>query len=53
MKLSNQAIKDLRNEIIRLYGSDFALNDDDLNEIGLFVLVSLAEGLKLKKSVII
>jgi len=50
MRLSENAIKDLRSELISLYGTDFELNDEDLNEIGLFLLTSLAEGLKLKKN---
>ncbi len=49
MKLSVQAIKDLRTELKKAYGSDFSLNDEELNEIGLFLLTSLAEGLKQRK----
>ena len=51
MKLSTKAIQDLRQELHRIYGSDFGLNDEELNEIGLFLLTSLAEGLKLKNVV--
>lgn len=46
MKLSEQAIQDLRIELKRAYGRDFSLNNEELNEIGLFLLTSLAEGLK-------
>jgi hypothetical protein len=49
MKLSEQAIQDLRVELKRVYGSDFSLNNEELNEIGLFLLTSLAEGLKQRK----
>ena len=49
MRLSDSAIQDLRKELIRIYGTDFKLNDDELNKIGLFLLTLLAEGLKLKK----
>ena len=50
MELSSKAIQDLRMELKRIYGTDFELSNDDLNEIGLFLLTSLAEGLKLKKN---
>jgi len=49
MKLSDKAIQDLRAELIKIYETDFELDDNELNEIGLFLLTSLAEGLKLKK----
>jgi hypothetical protein len=49
MNLSKTAIQDLRNELKKIYGTDFELDDNDLNEIGLFLLVSLVEGLKLRK----
>lgn len=49
MKLSTQAIQDLRLNLKKIYGNDFSLNDEELNEIGLFLLTSLAECLKLKK----
>ena len=49
MKLSDKAIQDLRTELQNTYGSDFGLENEELNEIGLFLLTSLAEGLKLKK----
>jgi len=48
MELSKRAIQDLRKELLKIYGSDFNLNDEELEEIGLFLLTSLAEGLKLK-----
>ncbi len=47
--LSDKAIQDLRLELIKIYGTDFELENEELNEIGLFLLTSLAEGLKLKK----
>lgn len=53
MKLSEKAIQDLRAELQKVYGSDFSLNNEDLNEIGLFLLTSLAEGLKQRKYSII
>lgn len=53
MKLSVQAIQDLREELQKVYGSDFSLNDEDLNEIGLFLLTLLAEALKHEKCGII
>jgi hypothetical protein len=49
MKLSVEAIKDLRVELQKAYGSDFSLSNEELNEIGLFLLTSLAEGLKQRK----
>lgn len=49
MELSDKAIQDLRMELKRLYGTDFELGNEELNEIGLFLLTSLAEGLKLSK----
>ena len=48
-RLSEKAIQDLRNELIRVYDSDFGLQNGDLNEIGLFLLTTLSEGLKLQK----
>ncbi|MEN9338602.1 MAG: hypothetical protein RI945_327 [Candidatus Parcubacteria bacterium] len=53
MELTSKAIQDLRMELKRIYGTEFELNNEELNEIGLFLLTSLAEGLKLKKNVII
>ena len=47
--LSDKAIQDLRLELIKIYGTDFELENEELNEIGLFLLTSLADGLKLKK----
>ncbi len=49
MELSAMAIKDLRLELQKKYGSDFNLTDEELNKIGLYLLTSLMEGLKLKK----
>lgn len=49
MNLSDKAIQDLRIELRKIYGTDFELENEELNEIGLFLLTSLAEGLKLKK----
>lgn len=51
MKLSQKAINDLRKELIRVYGSDFDLTDEDLQGIGMFLLTSLAESLKYKVSI--
>jgi len=49
MQLSEKAIKELKLHIQKTYGTDFELTSEELNEIGLFLLTSLAEGLKLKK----
>lgn len=51
MNLSSEAINDLRRELAKLYGTDFALNDNELNEIGIFLLSSLAETIKFGKTV--
>lgn len=51
--LSDGAIQDLKVELQKIYHSDFGLNDEELNEIGLFLLTSLVEALKLKKYAII
>ena len=48
MSLSNKAIQDLRKEFINIYGEDFDLTDEELEEIGMFLLTSLAEGMKLR-----
>ena len=48
MNISDKAIQDLRVELNKIYGTDFGLENKELNEIGLFLLTSLAEGLKLK-----
>lgn len=53
MELSERAIEDLRNELKTIYGTDFELKKEELNEIGLFLLTSLAEGIKLRKCAII
>lgn len=51
-KLSEKAIKDLRIALESSYGSELqnSLSDEDLNEIGIFLLTTLAEGLKMKMS---
>ena len=49
MKLSEIAIQELRMSLQKAYGSDFSLSNEELNEIGLFLLTSLAEGLKQRK----
>ncbi len=49
MHLSESAIKDLRLALIHAYGTDFNLQDSDLDEIGLFLLTSVAETLKYRK----
>ncbi len=51
MKLSQKAINDLRKELIRVYGSDFDLTYEDLQEIGMFLLTAFAESLKYKASI--
>lgn len=51
MKLSQKAINDLRKELLKVYGSDFDLTDEDLQEIGMFLLTALAESLKYKASI--
>lgn len=52
MQLSNKAIQDLKFELIRIYGTDFGFDDEALNEIGLFLLTTLAEALKLDKNIV-
>lgn len=49
LHLSDNAINDLRRELINIYGTDFDLNNDELNRIGLLLLTILSEGVKLKK----
>ena len=51
MKLSSRAIEDLRLALQKKYNSDFSLSDEELNEIGLFLLTSLVEKLKLNNVV--
>lgn len=51
MKISDKAIQNLRKKLIEKYGSDFGLSDDDLQEIGNFLLTGLAESLKYKNMV--
>ena len=48
MQLSDKAIEDLKSELIQKYGSTFSLSDEELNEIGVFLLTSLAESIKHK-----
>lgn len=50
MKLSTQAVEDLRTTLRKLYGVDFesALSDEEVNEIGDLLLNVLAESLKMK-----
>lgn len=52
MQLSIKAIQDLRAELIKVYGTDFDFDDVALNEIGLLLLTTLSEALKLNKPVI-
>lgn len=51
MELPKKSIEDLRKELIKVYGSDFNLSDNDLQKIGMFLLTSLAECLKYKNMV--
>jgi hypothetical protein len=51
MELSSKAIEDLRLALQQKYNSDFSLSNEELNEIGLFLLTSLVEKLKLKNVV--
>lgn len=51
MKISDKAIQNLRKKLVQVYGSDFDLSDDDLQEIGMFLLTGLAECLKYKNMV--
>ncbi len=46
--LSKNAIQDLKHILTKEYGSTFGLSDEGLNEIGLFLITSLAEVLKHK-----
>lgn len=52
MFLSKEAIDSLRLEITTIYSKELAdsLSDQDLDEIGAFLLTILAEGLKTKMS---
>ena len=49
MKLSETAINDLKIALIEVYGTDFSLTNEALEEIGLFLLTTLAEVLKHRK----
>ena len=48
MKLSSTAIKDLRLALRDKYGAtvDFALDDDEINEIGVLILNTLASSIR-------
>jgi len=50
MKLSDKAIKDLRTSLRKSYGStfDFALSDEQVNNVGVLVLTGLVESLKME-----
>jgi len=50
MKLSKQAIKELRIALSKSYGKELndSLNDEEINEIGELLLTILAESLKMK-----
>lgn len=50
MTLSNNAIQDLRLALRNSYGKDFdtELSDEEINNIGVFVLTGLTESLKLE-----
>lgn len=50
MSLSKNAIQDLRIEITKHFGEEFArtLTDEQVNEIGLCLLIPIVEDLKIK-----
>lgn len=48
MQLSDKAIQDLKHTLTKEYGSAFGLSEEGLNEVGLFLITSLAEILKHK-----
>jgi hypothetical protein len=48
MNLSPVAIQDLKATLIKEYGSFFGLSDNELEEIGLFLLTAVAEDLKIR-----
>lgn len=52
--MSKEAIKDLRTALQTSYGEDFdvEMTDEEINEVGELLLNILAEGLKLKISVL-
>lgn len=54
VKLSNQAIRDLREVLSKSFGKDVEISysDEEVNEIGDLLLNILAEGLKMRKSII-
>jgi hypothetical protein len=50
MKLSNKAIQDLRIALRKSYGEkfDIDMSDDEVNNIGILLLTSVVENLKIK-----
>ena len=50
MQLSKESLADLRSRLIKNYGQELSdkLNDEELNEIGNFLLTVLSESLKLR-----
>jgi hypothetical protein len=50
MSLSKKALENLRNELIEKFGfkDTKEFSDEDINEIGMFLLTSLAEVLKMR-----
>lgn len=50
VKISNQAIEDLKNALQKSYGVDFtsSLSEDEVNEIGCLLLTIMSESLKRK-----
>ncbi len=52
MQLSAKAIQDLRIELIKAYGTDFELDDEALNDIGLLLLELLKQAVKSKRVII-
>ncbi len=50
MEISKKAVQDLRAELMRIYDSDFDLTDKDFDEIGMFLLASLAVVYKFNKA---
>lgn len=53
MKLSDKAIKDLRTSLRKHFGEgfDIAMTDEQINNIGILLLTSLVESLKIKAGV--
>ncbi len=50
MHLSKKAIEDLRIALRKTFGEDFdgALTDEEINEIGLSIIVPMVEDLKIR-----